>query len=192
MAEGDSGTADLEFTVTLSPASDAAATVAWATSKESGDTATPGTDYTAASGTLSFAAGETSKTVSVKVSGDEVDEDDETLTLTLSGAAGGASIGTAAATGTIADDDERGLAFAPGLGHRHRGGRGGAHGEPTRWRWPAGPPAAVTVEARTRRARRAGTRPRRGRTLRRRGRGDGEPAGHADASRRRTGRTARR
>ena len=52
--------------------------------------------------------------MSVKVSGDEVDEDDETFTLTLSGAAGGASIGTAAATGTIADDDERGLVFAPG------------------------------------------------------------------------------
>ncbi len=42
VAEGDSGTADLTFTVTLSPAADKDATVAWATSKESADTATPG------------------------------------------------------------------------------------------------------------------------------------------------------
>ena len=47
--------------------------------------------------------------MSVKVSGDEVDEDDETFTLTLSGAAGGASIAGATATGTIDDDDAVGL-----------------------------------------------------------------------------------
>ena len=56
-------------------------TVSWATSKETGDTATPGTDYTAGNGTLSFAAGDTSKTVTVKVTGDQLDESDETLTL---------------------------------------------------------------------------------------------------------------
>ena len=63
--------------------------VSWATSKETADTATPGTDYTAGSGTLSFAKGDTSKTVTVTVTGDAVDEADETLTLTLSSATGG-------------------------------------------------------------------------------------------------------
>ena len=99
VAEGDTGEADLQFTVTLSPAAGHAVTVDWATSKETGDTATPGTDYTAGSGTLSFAAGATSKTVTVKVTGDQVDEANETLTLT-SNATGGADIGDATAIGT--------------------------------------------------------------------------------------------
>ena len=106
VTEGDSGTASLTFTVTLSPGADMTTTVDWTTSKESGDTATPGTDYTAGSGTLTFAAGETSKTVTVKVTGDEIDEDNETLTVILSNATGGAGLGTAkTATGTITDDD---------------------------------------------------------------------------------------
>ena len=87
--------------------------MAWATSKETADTATPGTDYTAGSGTLSFAKGDTSKTVTVKVTGDEVDEANETLTVTLSSASDGLSIGDATATGTITDDDDRGLVFTP-------------------------------------------------------------------------------
>ena len=110
---GDSGTADLEFTVTLSPAADMATTVAWATSTAQGDTATAGTDYTAGSGTLSFAKGDTSKTVTVTVTGDELDEANETLTVTLSSASDGLSIGDATATGTITDDDDRGLVFSP-------------------------------------------------------------------------------
>ena len=112
VTEGDSGEADLTFTVSLSPAAGHAVTVAWATSKETGDTATPGTDYTAGSGTLSFAAGATSKTVTVKVTGDQVDEANETLTLTLSNATGGADIGDATATGTITDDDTRGIVLS--------------------------------------------------------------------------------
>ena len=111
VTEGDSGEADLTFTVSLSPAAGHAVTVAWATSKETGDTAVPGTDYTAGSGTLSFAAGATSKTVTVKVTGDQVDEANETLTLTLSGATG-ADIGDATATGTITDDDTRGIVLS--------------------------------------------------------------------------------
>ena len=127
--EGDSGTASLTFTVTLSPAADMATTVAWATSKETADTATPGTDYTAGSGTLSFAKGDTSKTVTVTVTGDEVDEADETLTVTLSSASDGLSIGDATATGTITDDDDRGLVFTPDAGHRDGGLRNGPDGD---------------------------------------------------------------
>ena len=96
VAEGDSGTADLEFTVTLSPAADVTTTVDWATSDGS---ATAGTDYTAGSGTLTFTGGETSKTITVKVTGDVVDEgDSETLSVTLSNVGGGAALGTATAT----------------------------------------------------------------------------------------------
>ena len=66
--------------------------------------ATAGEDYTATSGTLAFAAGETSKTVNVPVLDDAVDEGEETFVLRLSNAAG-ARIADGEATGTIANDD---------------------------------------------------------------------------------------
>ena len=95
------------FTVTLAPGSGHAVTVGYATSD--GTAEAPG-DYTAAAAgaTLTFAPGETTKTIEVAVIDDDLDEADEAFTLTLSGAvragfAGGGS--TAEATGTITDDD---------------------------------------------------------------------------------------
>ena len=97
-AEGDA----VAFTVSLSATSSRQVTVDYATS---GGTATSGTDFTAESGTLTFGANETSKTVSVATTDDSVDEDDETFTLALSSPAN-ATLGDATATGTINDDDE--------------------------------------------------------------------------------------
>ena len=91
----------LDFTVTLSRERPEATTVDWATSD---DTATAGTDYTATSGTLTFAAGETSKTVSVLVLDDAHDEGSETLTFTLSNPSG-AAIDDGEAIGTITNTD---------------------------------------------------------------------------------------
>ena len=74
-------------------------TVDWATAD---GTAMAGEDYTAASGSLTFAPGETSKTVSVAVLNDTAREGDETVTLRLSNISGHeVEIGTAEATGTI-------------------------------------------------------------------------------------------
>ena len=103
VAEGDGGTADLTFTATLSAASGKQVTVDWADAGTG--TATSGTDYAAiAGGTLAFAAGETSKSFTVSVTGDALDEADETVVVALS-KAGNATISTATGTGTIADDD---------------------------------------------------------------------------------------
>ncbi|MCB9149073.1 MAG: hypothetical protein H6641_09955 [Caldilineaceae bacterium] len=67
--------------------------------------ATAGSDYTAASGTLTFASGETGKTFLVPILDDAPDEADETISLTLQNATG-ALLGTpATATVTIIDDD---------------------------------------------------------------------------------------
>ncbi len=96
-AEGDA----VAFTVSLSAASSQQVTVEYATSD---GTATGGTDFTAESGTLTFTAGETTKTVSVATTDDSADEDDETLTLTLSSPVN-ATLGDATATGTINDND---------------------------------------------------------------------------------------
>ena len=67
-------------------------------------TAKAGEDYTATSGTLTFAAGERTKTVNVPVLDDSVDEGEETFVLRLSNLAG-ARAGDLEATGTISNDD---------------------------------------------------------------------------------------
>ena len=101
VAEGNSGTQGLAFTVTLSARTTTPVTVAYAT----GDgTATAGNDYTSASGTLTFAPGQTTGIVHVQVAGDSTVESDETLTLNLS-SPNGATIADGTATGTIINDD---------------------------------------------------------------------------------------
>ena len=96
--------ATLDFVVSLSRARHEATTVDYATSD---GTATAGSDYTADSGTLSFAIGETEKTVSVTVLDDAHDEGSETMTFTLSNPvpAATAKLGDATATGTINNSD---------------------------------------------------------------------------------------
>ena len=104
VTEGDSGSSDMVFTVTLTPASGKQVTVDYAV--DSTSTATADTDFTdLPSATLTFAAGDTSKTITVSVTGDDLDENDETIVLKLSNATN-ASIASATASGTITDDDD--------------------------------------------------------------------------------------
>ena len=91
----------LVFAVTLSRAASAALTVDYATADGS---AHAGDDYRAASGTLTFAAGERSKTIEVGVLDDAHDEGEETLTLRLSNPSGG-RLADGEATGTIENHD---------------------------------------------------------------------------------------
>ena len=99
--------ATVDFAVTLARASKATVTVDYATSDGTGaNAATAGADYTATSDTLTFAPGETEKTVSVPVLDDSHDEGEETFTLTLSNPQGGnAWLKDATATGTIVNTD---------------------------------------------------------------------------------------
>jgi len=92
------------ITVTRTGGSSGAVGVSYATSN---GTATAGSDYTAASGALSWAAGDTaSKTFTVAIINDTVVEPNETVTLTLSAPTGGATLGTTnPATLTITNDD---------------------------------------------------------------------------------------
>ena len=84
LAEGNSSTSNMTFTVSLS--SSASATVHYATSDE---TATAGSDYTSTSGTLTFTSGgATTQKISVPILGDTVIESDETFYLTLSSPTG--------------------------------------------------------------------------------------------------------
>ncbi len=97
----DEGDGTAEFTVTLDAASGETVTVNYATSN---GTALAGSDYTAASGILTFAAGDTSKTIDVTVAYDSLGETDEDFTVTLSNASN-ASIGDGEAKGTIKDNE---------------------------------------------------------------------------------------
>ena len=99
--------ATLDFEVTMSRASVSTVTVDYATSDGTGSNgAVAGVDYTAASGTLTFAPGEMAKTVSVAVFEDTHDEGEETLTFTLSNPSGGnAWLEDATATGIIENSD---------------------------------------------------------------------------------------
>jgi len=100
-AEGDAAGGVLHFPVTLSPAAAQSVSVDYAT----GDgTAHAGEDYDAASGTLVFAPGETSKTIDVQVRPDPNGESNQMLFVTL-GNARGARLGKSDGGGLIEDDD---------------------------------------------------------------------------------------
>ncbi len=93
------GTGTVEFQVALSAQANGQVDVDYATSD--GTATSPG-DYTATSGTLSFSAGETVKTVPVTVnSGSTHAYSNQTFVLTLSNVSANAMLGTSQATGTI-------------------------------------------------------------------------------------------
>lgn len=98
--EGNAPSA-LVFTVALAKATPVGAKVSYATAD---GTATAGSDYTATTGQLTFAPGQTSKTISVPILGDTAVEADETFTVTLSSPVN-AVLGRATATATLANDD---------------------------------------------------------------------------------------
>ena len=104
--------ARLAFRVSLSEAATNQVTVAYATRDRS---AKAGADYTATRGTLTFAAGDTEKTVYVPVMDDAHDEGRETLELVLSEARG-APLARAVATGTIVNTDPMPAAWLARLG----------------------------------------------------------------------------
>ena len=124
--EGDTGSADMTFTVTLAKAVTEAVTINYATSD---GTAIAGWDYTAVSnGSVTIAAGNTTAEFTVSVTGDQTDELDETFNVTISmpepepdlnGGGSGEPMAaitggdTATVTGTIIDDDPAVVTVAP-------------------------------------------------------------------------------
>ena len=107
VTEGDSGTVNAVFTVTLSAPSLQSVTVNFATADF---TATAGEDYTAKSGTLTFAPGETSKTIVVAVNGDTLVEGNEAFMVNLSNPTNGVILDGQGGV-FILDDDGAALLF---------------------------------------------------------------------------------
>ena len=99
--EGQAGTTNFAFTVSLSGNPRANVTVSYAT--VSGTATSPG-DYASASGTLTLSRRQRSATVNVSVVGDTVNEPNEQFSVQLSNASG-ASISRAVGVATILNDD---------------------------------------------------------------------------------------
>jgi glucose/arabinose dehydrogenase len=111
VAEGNSGTSQTTFPVTLACTSAAPVTVDFATAN---GTAVAGSDYLAKSGTLTFAANSTTPTspLTVTVLGDTRHEKNETILVNLTNP-NGASLGRHQAQGVIVDDDPGGDLCTP-------------------------------------------------------------------------------
>ncbi len=124
VTEGNTGTTNATFTVSLSQASSAQVTVDYATAD---GTATAGSDYQSTSGTLTFNAGETSKTITVPVYGDTTAESNETFYVNLTNPSN-ATIADGQGVGTIQDDDG---SSGSGSGGSSGGGGGGSGGGST-------------------------------------------------------------
>jgi hypothetical protein len=99
--EGESGTSNAQFTVTLSKPYHLPVSVEFSTGNGS---ALAGSDYTATNGTLTFAPGETTQTVSVALNGDLTDEANENFFLNLTNAVN-VTLTDIQAKATIVDDD---------------------------------------------------------------------------------------
>lgn len=101
LVEGDSGSADMVFDVTLDAPATAPVTFRYATRN---DTAEAGSDYAATSGEATFRPGDGELTVAVPVFGDTLPEDDETFMLEVTGILGDAVAG-GSGVGRIRTDD---------------------------------------------------------------------------------------
>ena len=103
VVEGNSGTTDMIFTVSLVGNSTTPISVNYTIAPQTASTG----DYsiTSTTGTLTFNPGETQKNITVKVNGDTSFEGNETLAITLSNPTGGATIVDGTGIGTILNDD---------------------------------------------------------------------------------------
>jgi hypothetical protein len=107
IAEGDAGSAAAEFTVSLDRFHGVPVSIGYRTAPS---TATQDADYLPASGTVTFEPGETRKTVTVEVLGDQLREPDERFFVDLVDPTPGSALGIAKGrgTGTILDDERAG------------------------------------------------------------------------------------
>ena len=117
--EGNLGTKTFNFTVSRTGLTTGATSVKFATANGTTNPATAGSDYVAKTGTLTWAANDTTdKTLSITVNGDTTVEKDETFFVNLSSPAG-ATIIDGQGLGTIQNDDTS-IAISDALDHRRQ------------------------------------------------------------------------
>lgn len=119
VAEGNGGTTTVEVPVALSAPSTDTVTAHWSTifgpGIEPPSSATPGQDYTAASGTVTFPPGQTQQTVTVVAQGDTLPEADEYIVIAFTDPVGAALGGFYGLGFGVLDDDDTPPVLIPGL-----------------------------------------------------------------------------
>ncbi|KAA9339171.1 T9SS type A sorting domain-containing protein [Hymenobacter busanensis] len=126
IAEGNTGTTNYTFTLSVSPTPTAPGTVEVAVDANN-STATPGTDFTFATQTVTFAAGQATQTVTVAVTGDTQPEADETVRLLIRNAAGSLVLGSPATHDLFITNDDGPaptINFVSGTGSLNEGDTG--------------------------------------------------------------------
>lgn len=128
-AEGDAGTSTIQIPYALSEPSATTVTATWSTidhpSIDPRAAASPGQDYIAATGTVTFEPGETRTTIPVQVRGDTAPERDEWLVIKVSEPVGAKLQGrTLGLAGTVILDDDTGVQVLPGGGDHLEGDAG--------------------------------------------------------------------
>ncbi|HVF95059.1 MAG TPA: endonuclease/exonuclease/phosphatase [Sphingomonas sp.] len=121
IVEGDAGNRSIDFVVTRIGGADGAVDASYAITLPGGFGGADAADFDAISltGTVRFADGQSTATISLPVIADRAPEPNETFSITLSNATGGASIERATATGTILNDDVLPLAIGQIQGEGH-------------------------------------------------------------------------
>jgi VCBS repeat-containing protein len=139
-AEGDAGTTPITFTVSRGTDSNVTAAVSYTVNLPGGASGASASDFASLilNGTLTFAAGEFSKTITLNVAGDLVNEADETFTVTLSAPTNGATLADASGTGTITNDDAAAGPGVPFINEIHYDNVGTDTGEAIEIAGPAG------------------------------------------------------
>lgn len=102
VAEGNSGSTAVSFVVSLSAVAAGTQSVSWSL----GGAADASDFSSATTGTVTFAAGETAKTIQLLVAGDTTVETDENFTVTLANPSSGLTLGATSAAMTITNDDQ--------------------------------------------------------------------------------------
>jgi len=118
VAEGNTGTTPFTFTVNRTGGATGAVSATWTATLGTADA----TDFAVGqvfTGTVNFADGQTTATITLGVRGDTIGEANDTFSLALSAPTGGATLGTATANGTITNDDIATITIAEiqGVGH---------------------------------------------------------------------------
>ncbi|HEX6376228.1 MAG TPA: cadherin domain-containing protein [Allosphingosinicella sp.] len=138
--EGNSGSTPITFTVTRGSDSNVAASVSYTVNLPGGATGASASDFVSPtlSGTLNFAASEFSKTITLNVAGDLVNEPNETFTVTLSAPTNGATLADAVGDGLISNDDAPVGPGVPFINEIHYDNAGTDAGEAIEIAAPAG------------------------------------------------------
>lgn len=138
--EGDGAAVPISFTISRGTDSNVAASVDYVVTLPGGAGGADAADFVSPvlSGTVSFAANEFSKTITLQVAGDSANEADETFAVTLSNPGNGATIAGGSAVGTLVNDDAVTVTGTPFVNEIHYDNAGTDSGEAIEIAAPAG------------------------------------------------------